>query len=128
MLFRSKNWSGYDALRLRLEQAGLRVNALPHRATLLEHLGDIANHRCLIGGDSLPMHLALGLRVPCVTLFNCTSPWEIHDYGVQTQVVSPLLSEFFYKRGLDPRATSAISLDEVFEAVMRRLKAPATLR
>ena len=122
-----KNWALYDALRLRLEQAGLRVNTLPHRGTLLEHLGDIANHRCLVGGDSLPMHLALARRVPCVTLFNCTSPWEIHDYGLQTKVVSPMLSEFFYKRGLDPRATSAISLEEVFEAVMRRLEAPVAL-
>ena len=120
-----KNWAHYEALQRRLEAAGLRVNVLPKRATLLEHLGDIANHRCLVGGDSLPMHLALGLGIPCVTLFNCTSPWEIHDYGIQTQLVSPLLAEFFYKRGMDTRATTAIALDEVFDAVMRRLEVPA---
>lgn len=120
-----KNWGHYDSLQRELEAAGLCVNVLPKRATLLEHLGDIANHRCLIGGDSLPMHLALGLGVPCVTIFNCTSPWEIHDYDLQTQIVSPLLAEFFYKRGIDTRATTAIGLDEVFEAVLRRLQAPA---
>jgi heptosyltransferase II len=120
-----KNWANYDALQRRLERTGLRVNVLPKRATLLEHLGDIANHRCLIGGDSLPMHLALGLGVPCVTIFNCTSPWEIHDYGLQTQIISPLLAEFFYKRGIDIRATTAVGLDEVFEVVLRRLQAPA---
>jgi ADP-heptose:LPS heptosyltransferase len=116
-----KNWAHYDALKHRLEEAGLTVNVLPRRDTLLEHLGDIANHRCVVGGDSLPMHLALGLKVRCVTLFNCTSPWEIHDYGLQTKLISPLLAEFFYKRGMDPRATSAISLDEVFDAVTQRL-------
>lgn len=120
-----KNWAYYGELQQRLEAAGLRVNVLPKRATLLEHLGDIANHRCLVGGDSLPMHLALGLGVPCVTIFNCTSPWEIHDYGIQTQVVSPLLGEFFYKRGMDTRATTAITQDDVFDAVMRRLDVPA---
>ena len=116
-----KNWAHYDQLQQRLRDAGMSVNVLPRRATLLEHLGDIANHRCVVGGDSLPMHLALGLGVPCVTLFNCTSPWEIHDYGLQTKLVSPLLAQFFYKRGMDPRATTAITTDEVFEAVMQRL-------
>lgn len=116
-----KNWAYYDELIERLGAAGLKVNVLPKRASLLEHLGDIANHRCLVGGDSLPMHLALGMGVQCVTLFNCTSPWEIHDYGLQTKLISPLLGEFFYKRGMDPRATTAITLDQVFDAVMARL-------
>jgi heptosyltransferase II len=120
-----KNWAHYDELRRQLESEGLRVNVLPRRDTLLEHLGDIAGHRCLVSGDSLPMHLALALRLPCVTLFTCTSPWEIHDYGVQTKIVSPLLEKFFYKRGMDTRATTAISLQEVHAAVRRRLAAPA---
>jgi ADP-heptose:LPS heptosyltransferase len=75
----------------------------------------------VVGGDSLPMHLALGTGTQCVTLFTCTSPWEIYDYGVQTKLVSPLLEEFFYKRGYDERATTAISLDQVFDAVMAQL-------
>ena len=78
--------------------------------------------RVLVSGDSLPMHLALGVDVRCVTLFTCTSPWEIHDYGMQTTLVSPLLEEFFYKRGFDKRATTAISVDEVFEATMKELQ------
>jgi len=119
-----KNWAHYDALQRRLEAAGLRVNVLPRRTSLLEHLGDIANHRCLVGGDSLPMHLALGLGVPCVTIFNCTSPWEIHDYGLQTKVVSSLLGEFFYKRGSDERATTAVALSDVSDAIMARLGEP----
>lgn len=123
-----KNWAYYDDLIARLRAAGLTVNVLPKRATLLEHLGDIANHRCLVGGDSLPMHLALGLGVQCVTLFNCTSPWEIHDYGLQTKLVSPLLGEFFYKRGMDTRATTAITLDEVHGAVTARLQQSALAR
>jgi heptosyltransferase-2 len=116
-----KNWAHYADLKASLESRGLRVNVLPRRASLLEHLGDVKNHRCLVGGDSLPMHLALGAGIPCVTIFNCTSPWEIHDYGLQTKIVSPLLAEFFYERGADVRATTAIGMDVVLNAVMERL-------
>src|SRR5437868_4976163 len=127
-----KRWAYYDELKRRLEDQGLIVNVLPKRPSLLEHLSDVQNHQCLVGGDSLPMHLALGTGTRCVTLFTCTSPWEIHDYGIQKKVISPLLEEFFYKRGYDERATTAITVDEVFDAVMHQLETaspkPATVK
>src|SRR5881398_3859801 len=116
-----KKWAYYAELKDELEAKDLKVNFLPERRSMLEHLADVRNHRCLVGGDSLPMHFALGTRTPCVTLFTCTSPWEIHDYGVQKKIVSPLLEEFFYKRGYDKRATTAISVDEVETAVVTEL-------
>jgi ADP-heptose:LPS heptosyltransferase len=118
-----KKWAYYGELKEALEDRGLTVNILPERRSLLEHLADVRNHRCLVGGDSLPMHFALGTRTPCVSLFTCTSPWEIYDYGIQEKVVSPLLEEFFYKRGYDERATTAISIDDVFDAVIAQLEA-----
>ena len=120
-----KQWAYYGELIRRLKDKGLIVNVLPKRSSLLEHLSDVRNHCCLVGGDSLPMHLALGTGTQCVTLFTCTSPWEIYDYGIQTKVVSPLLEQFFYQRGYDRRATTAISVDEVFSAVMAQLDASA---
>lgn len=120
-----KNWAYYDILKEKLEARGLVVNLLPRRDTLLEHLGDVRNHRCLVGGDSLPMHFALGMGARCVTLFTCTSPWEIHDYGLQKKIVSPLLAKFFYQRGRDRRATTAIGVEEVFDAVMAQIEAAA---
>ena len=120
-----KNWAYYDVIKQKLEAQGLVVNVLPRRETLLEHLGDVRNHRCLVGGDSLPMHFALGTGTRCVTLFNCTSPWEIYDYGLQYKVVSPLLAEFFYQRDRDRRATTAIAVDEVFNEVIKQLGAVA---
>jgi hypothetical protein len=68
------------------------------------------------------MHFALAAGVRCVTLFNCTSPWEIYAYGIQRQITSPLLAEFFFKRGLDERAIKAIPLDEVLAAVLEQLR------
>lgn len=120
-----KNWAHFDELKLRLEAAGLRVNFLPRRHTLLEHLGDVAQHRLLVCGDSLPMHFALGVGTRCVSIFTCTSPWEIFDYGIQTKVISPTLGEYFYKRGFDSRATTTITLDEVYQTTLEQLaKAP----
>ena len=123
-----KKWAYYDELKRELEGRGLTVNVLPKRPSLLEHLCDVKNHQCLVGGDSLPMHFALGTNMRCVTRFTCTSPWEIHDYGVQKKIVSPLLEEFFYKRGYEARATTAITVEEVFEAVMNQLETAAPLR
>ena len=120
-----KQWAYYGELIRRLKDKGLIVNVLPKRTSLLEHLSDVRNHCCLVGGDSLPMHLALGTGTQCVTLFNCTSPWEIYDYRIQKKVVSPLLEQFFYQRGYDERATTAISVDEVEAAVIKQLEIPA---
>ncbi len=114
-----KKWAYYEELKQRLEDQGLTVNVLPKRSSLLEHLSDVRNHRCLVGGDSLPMHLALGTGTRCITLFTCTSPWEIYDYGIQKKIVSPLLEEFFYKHA------TAISVDEVEAAVVTQLEASA---
>jgi heptosyltransferase-2 len=117
-----KHWAHYEELRSALQAAGLVVNYLPRRATLLQHLGDIANHRLVISGDSLPMHLAVGLGIPCVAIFNCTSPWEIYDYGLLTKIVSPRLEEFFYKRDSDPVAMSVVRHDDVLKAAIRALE------
>lgn len=117
-----KKWAHYDRLKLELEGRGLKVNVLPKRPTLLDHLSDVRGHACLVSGDSLPMHLALGSDIPCVGLFNCTSPWEIHDYGILTKLISPMLGEFFYKREFDPRATTSIPFEDVLMATLAALE------
>jgi ADP-heptose:LPS heptosyltransferase len=123
-----KNWAYFDTLIKKLREEGFIVNVLPKRTSLLEHLADVRNHRCLVGGDSLPMHFALGTGTRCVNLFTCTSPWEIHDYGIQIKVISPLLEEFFYQRGYDRRATTAISVEDVRRAVLTQIDGPAAER
>lgn len=117
-----KNWAYYIDLALLLRKEGLTVNFLPPRETLLEHIGDIANHSMLISGDSLPMHLALGLNIKCVSLFICTSPYEIYSYGIQTKVVSPDLEKYFYRRDFIPAATRSIDISTVLESVYNDLE------
>ena len=122
-----KKWAFYDELRVLLEKRGLKVNVLPQRSSLLEHLADVQGHRCLVSGDTLPMHLALGSGIRCVSIFTCTSPWEIFGYNLQTRFISPLLEEFFYKRGYDHRATCTIGTAEVYEAVVKQLETVAAI-
>jgi heptosyltransferase II len=118
-----KAWAYYKELQRELESRGFSVNVLPTRPTLSEHLADVRGHRCLVSGDSLPMHLALGSGVRCVSLFTCTSPWEIYDYNRQIKLVSPLLGQFFYQRSFDARATTAIGLEAVLAATLTQLRA-----
>jgi len=116
-----KKWAYFDELKRELQAMGLTVNILQNRPSLLEHLADVQGHRCLVSGDSLPMHLALGSGVRCVSIFTCTSPWEIYGYGLQEKVVSPFLQNFFYKRGYDRNATTSISVRRIMDAVLGQL-------
>ncbi len=116
-----KNWAYYLDLSGILRDEGLKVNFLPQRQSLLEHIGDIANHSLLISGDSLPMHLALGLNIKTISLFICTSPFEIYDYGILTKVVSPKLKEYFYRRDFLAEATRSIKLSTVLNIVYEKL-------
>lgn len=118
-----KKWAYYEELKNELESAGLMVNVLQTRPTLLQHLADVQSHGCLVSGDSLPMHLALGSGVRCVSIFTCTSPWEIYGYGLQQKIVSPLLEKFFYKRDYNQSATTAITVEQVMNAVIAQLDA-----
>lgn len=115
-----KNWFYFDEL-INLLSRNFRVNVLPLRPTLLEHCADISNHRLVICNDSLPMHLALGLGLPAVSFFTCTSPWEIYDYGLLTKLVSPKLSDYFYQRKYATDAVKAISLKAAYDATLKGL-------
>lgn len=123
-----KQWAYYDELAARLRADGLTVNMLPQRETMLEHLADVRGHRMIVCGDSLPMHLALGSGISCVGLFICTSPWEIHDYGLLTKIVSPDLARYFYRRDVDPGAARSISLEEVRREVLGAFAPHAALQ
>ncbi len=113
-----KNWAHFGGLKQRLEKEGFVVNFLPTRSSVLEHLADVQNHRYLVSGDTLPMHVALGSRISCMSIFICTSPWEIYDYGLQRKIVSPKLEDYFYRRDFDDSAAISISLDEVLDQVL----------
>ncbi|MBN1295048.1 MAG: hypothetical protein JXB48_24645 [Candidatus Latescibacteria bacterium] len=118
----NKNWAFFSELKKMLENDGYRVNYLPQRATLYEHFGDIRNHQYCICGDSLPMHVALGFDIKCCSIFTCTSPWEIYEYGLLKKIISPRLDEYFYSRNYDVDATTTVDVESVHKEVLTHLK------
>ena len=112
----NKNWLYYNELKNILENDyKLKVNFLPRRDTIEQHIKDIQSHKYLISGDSLPMHIALGSNIKCLTLFTCTSPWEIYDYNLQEKIISSKLKKYFYQKEYDINATNIISIKEVID-------------
>ncbi len=108
-----KNWNHYDILKNELTKKGYKVKFLDIRGRLSEHINDIASCEFVICEDSLPMHIALALNKPTITLFICTSPQEIYDYGLLRKIVSPKLKDYWYKRENNPEAAKTIKIDDI---------------
>lgn len=113
----NKQWYGYKDLNEILKDRGIATIMFQQREGLRQYMEDIQSCRMIITGDTLAMHIAIGYSVPCVAIFNCTSPQEIYDYGIVHKLVSPLLHQVFYKTTSIPEATRAVSVDAVLEVV-----------
>lgn len=113
----NKNWAYYDELKLKLESLRYTINYLPNRKSIKEHIADIASHKLVICGDSLPMHIATALRIPSIALFTCTSPVEIYDYSFITKVVSPKLDNYFYQREFNEECVKNITTDKILNLI-----------
>jgi len=114
----NKAWGGYDDLATRLKSSGHKVRFFEQRQNLSDYLKDIAECSLVISGDTLAMHLALAFEIPCVAIFNCTSPDEIFDYGLLKKVVSPMLHKNFYSRAYSGEVVNSISVETVMDAVL----------
>lgn len=113
----NKNWAYYDELKIELEKLGYKVNYLPNRNSIKEHIADIASHKLIICGDSLPMHIATALEIPSIALFTCTSPIEIYDYNFITKIVSSKLNKYYYQREFNEKCIKSIDLKKVLNLV-----------
>lgn len=87
----------------------------------------LKNAELFVGGDTGPLHLASALGAPVVGLYGPTDPARNGPYSRDDLVVrkaSP--EETTYKRGRTPsRSMLAITVDDVLEAVERRLSVRA---
>lgn len=119
----NKEWSGYDELREKLKNDGYKLQNIPMRPTLKEHIEDINNCELIVCGDTLGMHIALALKKKVVALFNCTPPHEIYDYGRMVKIVSPLYEKYFFSREKNEEVIKSIPVNEVYEAVKSMMSA-----
>ncbi len=112
----NKRWTGYDELIQLLQSDGYTIKLFAYKENIREYLDEIATCSCIISGDSLPMHVALGYGIPCIAIFNCTPPNEIHGYGLLKKIVSPLLHQNLYSRIYSEEVVQSISVTEVYDA------------
>ncbi len=84
----------------------------------------LKNARCVVGGDTGPLHLAVALRTPVVGLFGPTDPARNGPYPPQEIVLRTLNAVTSYGRGVVTDASLLkLSVDQVFAAVKKRLGA-----
>lgn len=113
----AKQWDKYGQLGEALRRGGLRVRFFQQREKINEYINDLSECSLIITGDTLALHIALALGIKSVSIFTCTSPAEIYDYGRTVKIISPLLERAFYRREYIKEAVGAIPLESVYKAV-----------
>jgi len=119
----NKSWYGYDELVHILTSETHELYIFRHRNSLREYLQDIQQCELIICGDTLAMHISLAYKIPCIAIFNCTSPDEIYEYGILKKIISPLLPQSFYKQGKSEEVIQSIRVAEVYAEAEKLLAA-----
>lgn len=73
----------------------------------------------VVCGDSLALHVAVGLGKQTIALFFCTSPYEVESYGLVKKIVSPLFASFFPDKSdqYSLELTNSIDEDDVLAQI-----------
>jgi len=84
----------------------------------------LKNARCIVGGDTGPLHLAIALGTPAVALFGPTDPARNGPYRSDAIILraAGAVRDHSRRKEADP-SMLAIDVDSVFEAVCRCLGA-----
>ncbi len=99
------------------------VNAGTHH-TIRRFAGIIGNLDLLVTGDTLAMHIAIGLRVPVLVILGATCHREIELYGRGDVIVSDFDCSpcYFSECPKETNCMQAIRASEVYEATARLLR------
>lgn len=91
--------------------------------TLPQFIGIIDRCDMVISGDTLTMHLGIGLKKQVLAIFGPTCPEEIELYGRGEKVVSTIDCAPCYKNSctLNDNCMTSITVDEVYGKVMKLL-------
>jgi heptosyltransferase-2 len=89
-----------------------------------EFAGIVANCDLIVTGDSLAMHIAIGLKVPVVVILGPTCHQEIELYGRGAKIVSDFECSPCYLSVCPKKVTcmDAISVDAVFDSLAGLLR------
>ncbi len=86
----------------------------------------LQNARCVVGGDTGPLHLAIALGTPAVGIYGPTDPARNGPYNSRDIVLraANAVRDHTRHHETDP-SMLAITVDEVFQTLQRRLGAAA---
>jgi ADP-heptose:LPS heptosyltransferase len=95
-------------------------NANPIR----EFAGIVGNCTLMVTGDTLAMHIAIGLKIPVLVILGPTCHQEIELYGRGLKIVSDFDCSPCYLSACSKKVTcmDAIEVDMVFESVARLIQ------
>jgi heptosyltransferase-1 len=82
----------------------------------------LRNAKCMVGGDTGPLHLAVALKTPTVAIFGPTDPLRNGPFPAGEIVLRSTDAAGNHKRGTaTDESLLKISVEQVFEALQRRL-------
>lgn len=117
-----EGWGSRDSARLHL----LAGRTSP---TILAAM--LSKCKLLVTNDTGPMHVAAAVGIPTVALFGSTSPTWTRPFGIGHEVIYKHLecSPCFQRScPIGYKCLHAISVQEVYEAVMKKLKKPQKMK
>ncbi|MGC1618613.1 MAG: glycosyltransferase family 9 protein [Candidatus Acidiferrum sp.] len=117
---------GEDDLALAIRDCSGDADSVPYNGELGPLMALLRNAACIVGGDTGPLHLAIALGTPAVALFGPTDPARNGPYRTDDIVLRVPGAVRTHSR-VDQVHPSMlqIQLNEVFDAVRRRLGVPA---
>jgi len=88
--------------------------------------GIVGNCSLMITGDTLAMHIAIGLKVPVVVMLGPTCHQEIELYGRGAKMISDFACSPCYRSSCPNQVTcmDAVSVDAVFDCAAKLLRRP----
>jgi len=115
---------GEDDLAQGVRAAAGGARPLLYHGELGELMALLKNSCCVVGGDTGPLHLGIAVGTPAVGLFGPTDPARNGPYRTQDIVLraAGAVRDHSRRQETDP-AMLAIGVEEVFEAVRRRVGA-----
>jgi ADP-heptose:LPS heptosyltransferase len=117
---------GEDDLALAVRDCSGGAEPVPYNGPLGPLMALLRNAECIVGGDTGPLHLAITLGTRAVALFGPTDPARNGPYRTDDIVLRTANVITTHSRSdLVHPSMLQIQVDEVFEAVRRRLGVPA---
>ena len=99
-----------------VKKEGISVLKNDSENSVREFMAVIDKCDLIITGDTLALHLAIGLKKKTIALFFCTPPWQIEDYPFLKKIISPLLNKYYMDDRYIEELVNSISVDEVLGA------------